>query len=312
MSVYTPVSNSDLETFLTRYELGALLSYAGIEYGITNTNFWLETERGKFVLTLYEHHQPAALHYILGLQHHLAERGVACATPVIDRQHGYFSILNGKPAAINHRLSGEICDALTADQCSLIGSELARFHVAGKDYGPQRSNPCGDSWLLAMQAKLQAFLSTSDQRLLTDELRCYQRFERLALPAGPTHLDLFHDNCLFDGDALGGIIDFDYACDAAFLYDLAITLNDCCSQANGELNLVRSNAMTQAYQTIRPVLDLELDHFKLMLRLAACRFWLSRLHDLHFPVAGEMTFCKDPEVFRRLLLIRRDQHDVGV
>ena len=305
MSVYTSVSTVELEGFLRRYALGHLISFQGIENEITNSNFWLQTDQDQFVLTLYEHNQPAALDYILGLQCHLAERGVACATPVIDKAQRYYSMLNHRPAAINLRIKGHYCRELSAQHCRLIGKELAKFHLSGIDYRNHRNNPCGDQWMLSMQQKLNHYLSRTDQKLLNEEIQAYRAIENLRLPNGPCHLDLFHDNCLFDGENLCGIIDFDYACDSIFIYDFAIALNDCCIQENAELDSTLVDAFSLGYESIRPFEAIEQDYLGLMLRLAATRFWLSRLHDLNFPLSGDLTFVKDPDEFKRILVSRR-------
>ncbi len=306
MSVYTSVSTTELEIFLAGYTIGDLLSYSGIKNGITNSNYWLETEQGKFVLTLYEYHQPKDLDYILGLQHHLANQGVACATPVIDNQQRYYSTLNNRPAAINNRIKGHVCRYLAPRHCMFIGTELAKFHLAGKNYRYTRFNPRGKCWILSMPRKLQAHLKMDDQKLLDDEINNFHSLNFLNLPGGPTHLDLFHDNCLFDGDKLGGIIDFDYACDEVFLYDLAIALNDCCIQKNGDLDAGLVRAFIDAYESLRPLQAIEQDNLTLMLRLAATRFWLSRLQDqIYPPLVGDLTFTKDPDEFKNILLLRR-------
>jgi homoserine kinase type II len=306
MSVYTSVSNNDVEAFLAAYSIGHLKSLRGIENGITNTNYWLSTETGEYVLTLYEQLQPRALDYILGLQLHLSDQGVACSRPVLDDQQRLFSILKGKPAAVIHRVPGEIATVLSRHQCQLTGMEMAKFHLCGKAFPFSRNNPCGRYWRIALQEKLLPLLTSSDQKLLNEELTAYQALTDIGFPAGPTHSDLFRDNCLFAGDTLSGIIDFDYACNESFLYDLAISLNDCCIQQDGGLDEVLSNNFLHGYQAVRPLIDIELDHLGLMLRLAATRFWLSRLHDQHFPTAGEMTFIKDPQVFKNILLLSRE------
>ena len=304
MSVYTSVSNNEVAAFLTGYSIGNLTAFRGIENGITNTNYWLSTEHGEYVLTLYEQHQPQALDYILGLQQHLSDLGIACSKPVIDNQKRLYSILKGKPAAIINRVSGDVCKSLRRQHCELIGKEMAKFHLAGRTYPVFRNNPCGHHWRVAIQEKISPLLTALEQKLLNEELTAYQALNGLDLPSGATHSDLFHDNCLFTDDILCGIIDFDYACNESFIYDISISLNDCCIQQDGKLDETLSSSFLHAYQTIRPLHDIELDQLGLMLRLAATRFWLSRLHDQHFPLTGEMTFMKDPNVFKNILLLR--------
>ncbi|NNE63615.1 MAG: homoserine kinase [Gammaproteobacteria bacterium] len=305
MSVYTSVSNKEVEAFLGGYSIGNLKTLRGIENGITNTNYWLSSEDREYVLTLYEQHEPQALDYILGLQQHLGDRDVACSRPVIDNQGRLYSILKGKPAAIIHRVAGEVATELSQCQCQLIGKEMAKFHLAGQTFPFSRNNPCGHYWRIALQEKLLPLLTDLEQKLLDEELTAYQAITDIDLPSGATHSDLFHDNCLFNGDILSGIIDFDYACNESFIYDISISLNDCCIKQDGRLDETLSGSFLGGYQAIRPLLDVELDQLGLMLRLAATRFWLSRLHDRHFPLAGEMTFTKDPDVFKNILLLRR-------
>lgn len=306
MSVYTFVSRDQLNAFLQGYSIGKLVSYEGIANGITNSNFWLKTEAGAFVLTLYEHHQTSDLDYILGLQHHLIQKGIACASPVHDNNGRFYSTLNNKPAAINRRVSGEVCQTLTVRHCQLVGTELANFHLAGASYHLIRKNPCGSYWRLNKQQELDGYLNESDKKLLAEEITAYEALNHISLPAGAVHADLFHDNCLFDDDRTGGIIDFDYACDEFWLYDLAVTINDWCINNEGELDQQLLRAFLNSYNRVRPLLAIEQDNLALMLRLAAVRFWLSRVYDKAFPLSGELTYTKDPDEFKNILLLRRE------
>lgn len=306
MSVYTPVSHKDAEAFVAVYSIGQLQSLDGIEDGITNTNYWLSTDGGEYVLTIYEQHEPATLDYILGLQLHLRNEGVTCSSPVINDRQQLYSKLQGKPAAILHRQKGQICNVPGAQQCALIGREMAKFHIAGSNFPTRRNNPCGEHWRSALRQKLHPLLTPAEQALLDEEFATYRAVGEIELPAGATHCDLFRDNCLFDDDKLGGIIDFDYACYERFIYDIAVSLNDCCIQADGSLDETLSSSFLQNYQNLRPLQEIEMDHLGIMLRLAATRFWLSRLHDQHFPKPGEMTFLKDPNVFKNILVLRRN------
>lgn len=306
MSVYTFVSPEQLSTFLQGYSIGKLVSYEGIVNGITNSNFWLETETGSFVLTLYEHHQNHELDYILALQHHLIQKGIACASPVLNNNGQFYSRLNNKPAAINRRVNGEVCQTLTIRHCQLVGTELANFHLSGASFKSKRCNPCGDLWRLDKQRQLDGNLNETDKMLLAEEIKAYRAFKDIYLPAGPIHADLFHDNCLFEDNRIGGIIDFDYACDDFWLYDLAITMNDWCINADGELQQQLVKGFLNGYNQVRPMLAVEQDKLALMLRLAAVRFWLSRLYDKAFPLGGELTYTKDPDEFKHILLLRRE------
>jgi homoserine kinase type II len=306
VSVYTQVNAGQLTGFLRRYHIGELIHHQGISAGITNTNYTVETTVGAFILTLYEHHSESSLDYILGLQHHLAERAVACAAPVLDSRDLLFSILNQRPAAIIERVPGKICETVTTGHCALIGAELARFHLAGADYSAKRNNPCGLDWYVVMAKKLNPVLKDADRHLLQQEIDIYLQYPFTRLPQGSIHADLFHDNALFDGDRLGGIIDFDYACFGTLIYDLAVIMNDWCINADSTLDPLRVDSLLHAYHQVRPIESREHDALPLMLRVGALRFWLSRLNDLKFPLPGELTYVKDPNEFRDMLVLRRD------
>jgi homoserine kinase type II len=304
MSVYTTVESKQLEQFLLRYELGKLRDLKPIVAGITNTNYYLDTERGRFVLTLYEHHNDSDLDYMLGLQQHLANQSVRCAEPVKDRYDHFFSSLNQRPAAIIQRLPGEVVTIPDRHKCSSIGAELARFHLAGREYRGRRDNPRGVEWILAALETLTPGLEKDDLQSITATLDSCREFDLDRLPGGAIHADLFHDNALFVNGELGGILDFDYACNDCFVFDIAVLLNDWCIDSEGQLVEDLVNATISAYQQQRRFETMELDALPLMLRLGALRFWLSRLYDKRFPLSGELTFIKCPEVFRQMHLLR--------
>ena len=304
MSVYTKVNSAQLDKFLQRYVLGQCREFQPIAAGATNTNYFIDTEGGSYVLTLYEHHSDDELDYILGLQRHLAERSIRCANPVLDRRGDYYSMLNNRPAAIIHRVPGTVVTRPKARHCSAIAIELARFHLAGKDFGGLRPNPRGLDWMIVARDMLAAELGAEDDRLIDACLKDYQKADLSDLPWGAIHADLFHDNALFDGDQLGGIIDFDYACVDWYLFDLAVLINDWCVDADGELLPPRADAVLQAYDGIRPLHRAELELLPLLLRVTALRFWLSRLYDRTFPLNGEMTLIKNPDEFRQQLVLR--------
>lgn len=304
MSVFTNVESAQLDHFLKRYEIGKALLFSPIPTGITNSNFYLDTDQGSYVLTLYEHHSDDELDYILGLQQHLADNAVLCPAPIMDRRGDVYSTLNQRPVAIIQRMPGDIETTPDCGHCAQVGAELARFHLAGQSYVKNRPNPRGVEWLLAAGDMLEANLSSQDQLLLASTLAGFRDFDHRRLPHGAIHGDLFHDNSLFNDGALGGIIDFDYACHDSLVLDIAVLLNDWCIDAQGNLEARRVSAVLDAYQQQRQLKLAEIQVLPMMLRFSALRFWLSRLYDKVFPLSGELTFIKDPNEFRNLLLLR--------
>jgi len=301
MSVYTRIEQADLEQFLQQYDVGELVDFAGISAGIENTNYFVTTTRGKFVLTLFEQLTAGELPYFLDLMAFLAEHDVPSAHPIAGRDGKYLRSLKNKPTALVQRLQGYGIEIPNVAQCRALGDALGRLHAVGHEFNGQRANPRGPHWWQETSKKLAGHLTDQDRQLLDTELAFQAGFRASHLPRGVIHADLFRDNALFLDDDLSGIIDFYYACNDVLLYDLAVTVNDWCSNADGSLDENRTRSMLKAYCTQRPVQENEIEAWPVMLRAAALRFWLSRLHDKHFPKEGEITHIKDPAVFRRIL-----------
>lgn len=283
----------------------------GISAGITNTNYFVDTPSARFVLTLFEHNRLEELPYYLELMAFLSARGIPCPDPVPDSSGGFANMLNGRPAALVSCIKGRVLENPQPQHCAELGRFLGKLHLAGQQYPATMDNPRGPGWRNATAQKLLPRLSKEEQQLLQEELD-YQSGQPLAgLPKGVIHADLFRDNVLFDGDRLGGAIDFYYACNDVLAYDLAIAVNDWCLNADKSLDQARASALLGAYQQERPLNEDEKRAWPGMLRAGALRFWLSRLHDYHFPQPGEMTFAKDPEHFRQILQKHR-QHPLEI
>jgi len=301
MSVYTRVEREQLEAFLTNYDLGELVEQQGISDGIENTNYFVTTTKGRYVLTLFESLSAEELPFFLDLMAFLADHDVPSASPLADTAGSYLRTLNDRPAALVERLSGAWVPAPSVAQCAALGAVLGRSNREGQAFKGQRSNTRGPHWWRVTSEQVMERLPAADAKMLQDEL-AYQSSHRLDdLPRGVIHADLFRDNALFQGDELTGVIDYYYACMDVLLYDLAVTVNDWCSNDDGTLDKARASAMLQAYNSERPLTDQEHKSWPAILRAGALRFWLSRLQDKLFPRPGEMTHIKDPEEYARVL-----------
>ena len=304
MSVYTNIEQSELEVFLKNYSLGALISYQGINAGIENTNYFVTTENGEFVLTIFEEIGFDLLPYYLNLMAHLSDHGMPTAHPIADLDNNYVRTLKDKPAAIVRRLEGKNQLQPNRIHCAAVGHALAQMHTVGQSFEGVLENPRGVAWAEKTAERIYSQLSSDDQMILEQEINFRKQVIPDDLPKGVIHADLFRDNVMFMDHALTGIIDFYYACNDALLYDLAITVNDWCSNDNGELNMQCYQALVGAYQAERSLHPQEVEIWHYMLRAAALRFWLSRLQDKLFPKDGEITHIKDPDVFKNILLAR--------
>jgi homoserine kinase type II len=304
MSVFTPVSNDQLAVWLKQYSLGSLERMQGIATGIENTNYFVTTTHGNYVLTLFEKLTAAELPFHLGLMSHLSRHGIPCPAPVADLGDRFFSELNGKPAALVTRLKGTAVSAPSSAHCTEVGGVLAEMHLAGLSFAGTLDNPRGPRWWHETAPRIMPFLDPAGANLLQAELKFQSLYRFQDLPRGPVHADLFRDNVLFDGARIGGVIDFYFAGLDCLLFDVAVTLNDWCVQANGEIDLPRAHALLCAYRSIRPFTRAEREAWPVLLRAAALRFWLSRLYDFYLPRPGELVHAHDPGHFRRILELR--------
>jgi homoserine kinase type II len=218
MAVFTPIDKAALQRFLAHYRLGRLLDFAGIPSGITNTNYYVTTEQGEHVLTLFEQLTAAEIPFFLDFTAFLAERGIPCPHPVRDNRGHYLGRLHDKPAALAQRLRGNSVEAPTA----------AQLHLAGQQFPRSRLNDRGSQWCEATAATLANRIGKPDAALLHAELRFQSRHQAGGLPGGIIHADLFRDNVLFRGSSVSGLIDFYYACTDALLFDVAVTVKPAC------------------------------------------------------------------------------------
>jgi homoserine kinase type II len=300
MSVFTAVSAAEASAWLRGHDVGPLQSLQGILGGIDNSNLFLTTTGAdgaprRFVLTLFERIAPDELPYCLGLMQHLAQGGLAVPLPVADRQGRLFSPLNGKPAALVTRLDGVEVSSPDAHHARHVGAWLARMHRAGRGFALQRADPHGAPWRRATAARLRPLLDARQRTVLDGAMEESAALPTASLPSGPLHADLFRNNALFDGAQLSGVIDFYFSCDGPWLYDLAISAIDWCVQPDGRLDPLRLQALRQGYEAERPLQAGEAALWPALLRLAALRFWLSRLHDRCFPRAAALNESLDPD-----------------
>ena len=305
MSVYTSISEEEFSEILKIYDLGNLVSYQGIQAGIENTNYFITTTKGEYVFTLFENINQQELKFYISLLQELSLTGIACPQPQQNLSQQTINEIKNKPFTIVSRLDGQNISSVNGHQCKAIAIELAKFHTTPFSfYDPTTctlQNKQGTEWREKTAKNLLDKIPPYEANLILGELKFYQSFDDSKLPKGIIHADLFKDNALFEENHLCGIIDFYDACYDSYLYDVAITVNAWCSEKNGKLNKKLESAFLVAYQSIRPFSNTELKAWPIMLRIAAMRFWLSRLEDALIQREGVLTHYKDPKEYQRIL-----------
>jgi homoserine kinase type II len=319
VAVFTEVSHDEAAAFVAPLGVGRLTALRGIQAGIENSNFFVDTldERGTtrhWVLTLFERLGFEQLPFYLELMRHLAQRGIPVPMPQADAAGAILHKLNGKPAALVDRLPGGHQLAPDADHCAQVGAMLARMHEAGRDFTLTQPNLRGLAWWIATVPQVLPHVSEAQRDLLQSELAWQEQLAAspafAALPRGPIHADLFRDNVMFEPGDLGherlcGFFDFYFAGVDAFLFDIAVCLNDwCIDLPSGALAEDRARALVDAYRSVRALDGNERRLMPALMRAAAFRFWLSRLWDFHLPREATILKPHDPTHFERVLRAR--------
>ncbi len=315
MAVYTEVSFDEANSLIRRLELGQLQSIKGCAGGIENTNYFVTTELGEFVLTLFERLSFEQLPFYLALMKHLASRGFPVPDPAADKSGVYLHTLKGKPATVVNRLSGSSALAPTAAHCAAVGAMLARMHLQARDFDATQPNLRGLAWWNETTPVIQPFLDADCSALIQSELAYQNHVAQsacyAALPRGAIHADLFRDNVLFDSvtdpssaasPQLSGFFDFYFAGVDSWLFDIAVCLNDwCIDLESGAGDAPRTSAFLATYDAVRRLTAAERALLPAMVRAGALRFWISRLWDLHLPREASMLKAHDPAHFERVL-----------
>lgn len=309
MAVYTDVSEGELAAFLQKYPVGGLLSYKGIAEGTENSNFLLHTTSGSYILTLYEKRvEKADLPFFLGLMDHLARKGISCPLPVHAHDGGVIGTLAGRPAVVITFLEGMWLRKPGAEHCREVGKALAAMHVAGTDFSMSRKNALAlEGWRKLWDAA-RGRADEVEPGLAAEVDADFADFERNwpdNLPAGVIHADLFPDNVFFLGEKLSGLIDFYFACNDLYAYDVATCLNAWCFEKDFSFNLTKGAALLAGYQSVRPLSDGEKAALPMLARGSALRFMLTRLYDWLNGPNGDLVIKRDPAEYIRRMRFHR-------
>ena len=306
MAVYTEVSADELDAFLAQYDIGAAESFKGVAEGVENSNYFLTTDRGTYFVTLYEKRvDPKDLPFFLGLMEHLAGRGITCPRPIKGRDGQALRTLAGRPAAITTFLPGLWPRRMTAEHCSQVGEALAGLHLAGRDFAIRRPNALSVAGWRPLFEGARDHVEPALAAELEGEIAFFEKNWPSGLPAGVIHADLFNDNVLFLHDRLSGLIDFYFACNDAFAYDVAICLNAWCFETDLSFNATKARALLQGYGRGRPLEPAEREAMPVLARGAALRFLMTRLYDWVHTPPDALVKRKDPNEYLARLRFHR-------
>lgn len=307
MAVHTKLAKEEIIAHLRKYSLGEFVDFKEILQGIDNSNFILITEKGKFILTIFESRiNENDLPFFINFKLHLAQKGISCPRPILDNSGATIVDLKGKKSAIVTFLNGATLEQnITSHHCFEVGKILAKLHLAAADFKMSRKNDLGVQGFKPLFSKFEHLLENYQKNLREEILENLDFLDanwKPNLPSAATHLDLFPDNVFFDEqNKVSGVIDFYFAANDALIYDFAITMTAWCDNEEKFLRLF------QGYESVRKFLESEKDFLKIALVAASMRFLLTRLHDMFFTPKDSLVKIKDPQDFLKKLRFFRAQ-----
>ena len=305
MAVYTSINSSDLNDWIEKFNFKDIVNFKGISSGVTNSNYLIQMAHSNYILTIFEHNNIEELPFYIDLMTYLAKENFLCPRPIENKNGQALGLLKEKPALMVSFLDGKEKAIRSPKSCYLVGQYLAKLHLTANNFPQLNKNTRGLDWVSDMYLNLKKYLSLEDQGILELEINYHKEMDKVELPEGIIHGDLFKDNVLFLNDKVSGFIDFYYACNEKFIYDIAIAINDWCIDQDGQINKSMFLEFIKGYQSKRKLTDNEQEYLNVALRLAALRFWLSRLEDFYNAKEGEITSIKDPKHFKDILLDRQ-------
>jgi homoserine kinase type II len=299
MSVFTELSRDDIESLLGAYTLGHYAGHQGISAGTENTNYFVDTDLGQFVLTVFEKHQPDELPFFLALGEHLHDSRCAVPQPFRTADGEFMVQVHGKPGVIFERVHGKHHQASPVHAATLAAA-LGKIHQSTGLFSGKRLHSHGVEWIRSQQASLKNQSSDDDVTLLAAAMARIDNIDR-SLPLGVIHADLFHDNALFEGTELTGIIDWYFAGMDLYALDIAICLIDWCLDDGGLIDPAQARAFIQAYDRVRPLKSQERNAIPDLTIQAATRFWLSRELALRAHSGDGNVTQKDPRQMKYIV-----------
>jgi len=301
MSVYTILKNKHIKEILSLYNIGSLKSFDGISDGITNTNYFLNTDKGKYVITIFEDIKKTKVTKYLKLMNFFSKKGLCAPEIMITKSGGVLTTVEKKPCSIMQKLSGKTVNESNSTLCKSLGEVIGTFHNFSQQYQGMISNSRDIEWIEKTSKKIENHLQPNQLNLIKHCSKVFKKIFSSNLPSGVIHSDLFRDNVLASNNKITGIIDYYYSFNGPLVYELAVIANDWCVNKNGSINARKYHSFINSYNSVRPITKKEMKQMNNAMIAAGLRFYLSRLVDMIFPKVGEITHIKDPSAFEKIL-----------
>ena len=301
MSVYTILKNKHIKEILSLYNIGSLKSFDGISDGITNTNYFLNTDKGKYVITIFEDIKKTKVTKYLKLMNFFSKKGLCAPEIMITKSGDLLTTVEKKPCSIMQKLSGKTVNESNNMLCKSLGEVIGTFHNFSQQYQGIISNSRDIKWIEKTIKKIEGHLEPNQLNLIKHCSKVFKKIFSSNLPNGVIHSDLFRDNVLANNNKITGIIDYYYSFNGPLIYELAVIANDWCVNKNGSINANKYNSFINSYDSVRPITKKEIKLMNSAMIAAGLRFYLSRLVDMIFPKVGEITHIKDPSTFENIL-----------
>ena len=301
MSVYTILKNKHIKEILSLYNIGSLKSFDGISDGITNTNYFLNTDKGKYVITIFEDIKKTKVTKYLKLMNFFSKKGLCAPEIMITKSGDLLTTVEKKPCSIMQKLSGKTVNESNNMLCKSLGEVIGTFHNFSQQYQGMISNSRDIKWIEKTIKKIEGHLEPNQLNLIKHCSKVFKKIFSSNLPCGVIHSDLFRDNVLANNNKITGIIDYYYSFNGPLIYELAVIANDWCVNKNGSINAKKYHSFINSYNSVRTITKKEMKQMNNAMIAAGLRFYLSRLVDMIFPKVGEITHIKDPSTFENIL-----------
>ncbi len=298
MAVYTKLEHQEVRQFLEQYNINNFKDYKGITEGVENTNYLIKTSEQDYILTIYEKRvDENDLPFFIKLLSYLSENKFPCPKPIANKNNEKINRIKNKNAALVTFLNGQSKNKITSEECFEIGKITAQLHEITKKFDINRKNN------LSIENWESIFEKTIKQKIDLDEsiikkTKNYLNFLKdkwpKNLPQGIIHADLFPDNIFFTNNKVSGIIDFYFACNDFFAYEIAICINSLCFDNNSTFNMTKAKNLIDGYTSIRTLNEDEKKYLPILSMGAAMRFFLTRLYDFYHTDNKADVKIKDP------------------